>query len=1497
MSSQSSAGTNSNWPDDESIRRLLELVDQPTSDTGVEPSADDYDVAALAALLADTWSRLRPHPHAGDGTAPTEEPDNSPVKLPRRIGRFEIRSILGCGGFGLVLLANDPHLHREVALKLPRPEILLSNRLRQRFLREAQAAAMLDHSNIVPVYEAAELGPLWYLTRGYVAGPTLGEWIDAQGGAVKPRVAAEMVRQLAAAVDHAHSRGVLHRDLKPSNVLLEPIAGQPGRWVVKLADFGLAKRIEDTDHLSRQGELLGTPQYMAPEQATCRAADIAVHTDIYGLGVILFELLTGKPPYVGTNDQQTLQLIQEGHLPLPALRSARVPRDLEAVCLKCLAASPQLRYPAAAQLGADLDRFLAGAPVQARSVSRVARAWIWCRRNKTVASLTAAAFAALLVIAGTSSFAALQIAKARSESEHNAALESLARGRAEMARRDAQLAQQKAEANAERANQNADTLERQLYYNRISLISREWDRANIHKVQQLLMDCPPHLRHWEWHRFTSLSRLARLRLPLGADAVAWSPDGAHVATFRHVSSWEVSVWDSATGQKTQSISLKTDSRYDPTWVPSISWSPDSSRLVVTIDEQCAKIVDVSSGAIVHSLDGHDDQLIWVAWSPDGRTIATRSGDRTVKIWDARQGTQLQSLGPVSAFTHDIHSMVSWSPDSTQIAAGGTAGEPVSIWDVKTGARQTTVEKQSGGLVAWSFDGRHLAVSDGKSVQIHEPATGNLAQTLKVSNVRCIEWSRTDTTHLAVGTWDRVVSVWDVANGRLVARLVGAHRAIDAMSWHPSGHELVTGSEDDIRLWNLEDYARGSELRFPVSGAGLSWSPDSRRIAVACKHTLSIYSIPEVGEPITLTAPGSLDYVSWSNDGRYLAGAEFRGRTVWVWDVGTGNIVHTFTHDDFEVEWLAWGPNNILAAAVGDYREVVPGATHRRYGEIQLWDMARGAELRSLKGHVSDVESFSWSPTGNRLVSYGVDGSVRIWDAASGGELKRIQRMQFQAENTASDVGYAMLCAWSGVRDLVAFNDFGGQTANRIRIVDVESGLDVSMLSGHADQITALAWSPDARRLASSSADGTIKVWDPETGFEVTTFSFDSPVRTVSWSPNGRYLSLATTDSALVWDSGWAVGDTQDSFPTDLPPTAAVIRLKVDPAHARVVAQDAQASLSAEAAEREVVVLEADGKNPLTLDVSASGYSAWHRVIESHPGQFEELSVQLQSHTEAIKRIWDSVSTVTWDGESIEMTLGGTQRIREIDVGELSQYPDGLAFHPDGRIAFSQGHGAHEDMQIAFWEKGQIGAPVVNIKWTDSTPALSGSKRAEQERSGLFGFFGGPLAFDSRAKCYFSLGNCVPNGIYRVDAISPVNIEKLYSTGSLRSLQIPAFDNGFIYATSSNGIWKYPLDPRKGTEQSLWFCFEHKQHELQLYLDDTLILSPTRLVVVLRCSQKVLNGGNDTFTQALCIDSELKEITLLPIGWDGAMAVNWDGALAIRFDAQSQRIKQVTLEGG
>ncbi len=378
----------------ELLRLLVEAIDQQDGVDEPAASAPHFTASANAAspgdvatLLAALWP---------DENLQSQSAASLP-ELPKRIDRFDIVRVLGYGGFGVVLLARDAVLGREVALKVPRPELLLARRHRQRFLREAQAAAVLQHPNVVPIYTVGELGPVWYITRGYVAGPTLDEWLTGQGGRVAARLAAQLIRQVTDAVQHAHRHGVLHRDLKPSNILLEQSPTASGGWVAKLADFGLAKWLDDTEQLSKQGELLGTPSYMAPEQARCRPADVGVHTDIYSLGAILFELLCGEAPFVGSSDVHTLCLIEEGQLSPERLRLADVPRDLESICMKCLVAEPANRYLNADQLLADLNAFLAGRPVAARPLSRPARIWAWCRRRPVVAAL-AASLAGVMVV-------------------------------------------------------------------------------------------------------------------------------------------------------------------------------------------------------------------------------------------------------------------------------------------------------------------------------------------------------------------------------------------------------------------------------------------------------------------------------------------------------------------------------------------------------------------------------------------------------------------------------------------------------------------------------------------------------------------------------------------------------------------------------------------------------------------------------------------------------------------------------------------------------------------------------------------------------------------------------------------------------------------------------------------------------------------------------------------------------------------------------------------
>ncbi|MFO0897108.1 MAG: serine/threonine-protein kinase, partial [Pirellulales bacterium] len=333
---------------------------------------------------------------ARDTVMGTPAPELSAAPL-ERVGPFRLVRELGRGGHGVVYLAIDERLGRQVALKLSRPETLLDADLRKRFLREAQAAGQLDHPQLVPVHEVGEEGRLFYIASQYVEGKDLAQWLAEQTAPVPPRQAAELVAALADGVEHAHAHGILHRDIKPSNVLLSE---EGGRLSPRLTDFGLAKLLEATKDQTqtRTGVLLGTPTYMAPELATGKLRDVGPATDVYGLGALLYEILTGRPPFRGENDIDTIhQAVHEEPLDPRRLRPGLSP-ELAAICLKCLEKGISDRYATPGMLAADLRRYLRGQPTLARPATALDRAWKWARRRRAVASLTAALVAATLLI-------------------------------------------------------------------------------------------------------------------------------------------------------------------------------------------------------------------------------------------------------------------------------------------------------------------------------------------------------------------------------------------------------------------------------------------------------------------------------------------------------------------------------------------------------------------------------------------------------------------------------------------------------------------------------------------------------------------------------------------------------------------------------------------------------------------------------------------------------------------------------------------------------------------------------------------------------------------------------------------------------------------------------------------------------------------------------------------------------------------------------------------
>jgi hypothetical protein len=403
---------------------------------GVPTSSNEAETVVDPALLVD-WKRLtaflslmeKAWQRAGqsleDRTSfdvsrateapPAGEASNDPTTVAaaddgQHFGRFQVLRTLGRGGFGIVFLAWDPVLRRQVALKVPQPESVVTPEARKRFQREAHAAAGLDHPNIVPVYEGGAVGTIAYIAAAYIPGPTLAFWLSRQTRPVPVDDAARLVATLARAVEHAHERGVLHRDLKPSNILLQRLGSEAGDnpeehgslpgFDPRITDFSLAKLNDGLGPDTRSGIPFGTPPYMAPEQAEGKLPRIGPPTDVYGLGCILYELFTGQPPFVGESQFDTLrQVVADEPLP-PRRRRSNLPADLEAIVLHCLEKDPARRYPSARALAEDLDRFLADEPTQARPAGFVTGAWRWVLRPQRMreAGVIAMAYAVIAIL-------------------------------------------------------------------------------------------------------------------------------------------------------------------------------------------------------------------------------------------------------------------------------------------------------------------------------------------------------------------------------------------------------------------------------------------------------------------------------------------------------------------------------------------------------------------------------------------------------------------------------------------------------------------------------------------------------------------------------------------------------------------------------------------------------------------------------------------------------------------------------------------------------------------------------------------------------------------------------------------------------------------------------------------------------------------------------------------------------------------------------------------
>jgi hypothetical protein len=773
------------------VERALELVYGEfvlLARRGEAPAADDYlrrfpRYADRLRQQLELYAALE----QSTGMAPAEAgarratlPD-ARVALPVVPG-CEVLYELGRGAMAVVYLAWRHGLRRLEAIKLPLPGLCDAPEQAARFRREAEAAARLQHPNIVPIYEVGDSGGRPYLAMEYIDGGGL-----ARGGGTPrpPRQAAALVEVVARAAYHAHGKGVVHRDLKPANVLLTA-EGTP-----KIVDFGLAKLVVGGDQATRSGQILGTPSYMAPEQAAGQSKEVGPAADVYALGAILYELLTGRPPFTSEAPLETLrQVVQCEPVAVRRLQPL-VPRDLEMITHKCLEKEPRRRFGSAAALADDLQRFGKGQPIRARPVSPPGRLWRWCRRNPAVAALVGLVAALLLLVAGVASVDAGRLRRqlARTRQAEDEATSRLYRSLLEQARasrlsrragRRFQSLQALAEATRLARQMNlAEEQFRDLRNEAIAClalsdlrVAREWDGL---PEGTLALDIDPRLERYA--RFDSRRGVLSVRRVDGdaethhlagvAPGVTcrFSPDGQ---LLRVDEAGRIRVWKLADPELALLAEVANGTCAD--------FSPDSRELAVGHRDGSVSLHDLTRGGQELRRLSAGPYPIFLRFHPGKRQVAVASHTRT-QVRDLDTGKVLWE----HAQPQDNWPWVEWHPDGKVLAAAG-GDRVITLWDTVAGKRLARLQGHTGAGVYFSFNhaGDLLASTDwGGTLRLWDPRTGQQLFSTQGSFLGFELRFRADGRLLAGGSRGTRLWLWEVAPGP-------EYRSLDLGFATPSG---------------------------------------------------------------------------------------------------------------------------------------------------------------------------------------------------------------------------------------------------------------------------------------------------------------------------------------------------------------------------------------------------------------------------------------------------------------------------------------------------------------------------------------------------------------------------------------------------------------------------------------------------------------------------------------------------------------------------------------